>query len=294
MPIVYDIGPLKAGFVPYWTDAQGPGWGFETLSTGAVGNIKMFESGEKFSARTYLNDAGITDNIKAAAGASLYIWHPMGFIAYSPYLNAVGGSVTNPTFAHYIRAAITPSLGGLDVAVGVQYTIGRQKVDTPAGQIALGAYNQDGTANTVNPSGNSNYLGFDAQVNGTIGIPVMLAVTYGMADTLLSPAGKAQAGVKMDCFTALVNVTLIEDLLNIGGGVRFANLIASDSTGKTSGTAITDNGAIVEAKLNIARNLRLSLTGNLDLNDVTATNKNFSAVAGKSTNKLTVMLFGGF
>jgi hypothetical protein len=308
IPIVYDLGPVKAGFVPYWTDAQGPGWGFETLSTGAVGNIRMFETSYKFSARTYIQESGIDgSNGGEAAGAMLYAWHPMGFIAYSPYLAAKGGSVTNPSFAHYVRAAITPSVAGFDIAAGVQFMTGNmgQGVGAPTVEGAIGS----AATRTLIAT---NYLGFDAQVMGTVGIPMMLAVTYGMSDDLKDIHGKAKAGQKISVFTALLNFTLIEDLLNLGGGVRMATHTQIDATGKTlagnDGTSAYDlvysnNAAVAEVKINLARNMRLSVTGIMDLNPLdvatattykVTTSDEKGAAATAKENKLTVMLFGGF
>jgi hypothetical protein len=327
MPIVYDIGPVKAGVVPFWTDAQGPGFGFETLSTGAVGNVKMFEGGGDQSARMYLEDRGGLNN-GASAGLALYIWHPMGFINYTPFATSgLVNEVKDVKFAHYLRAAITPSLAGFDMALGFQLMTGNQGFDDGSGT------DNSGIRARVN------YFGIDAQVMGTIAIPVMLAVTWGATDDTVNTKGFNTPGAKASAWTVMANATVIEDLLNIGLGVRMASVdqyIADTTTAvtadqvtagnltpvlkkevyfdgtnaiaSTSAAAVgtrTDNQLIAEVKFNLARNVRLSLTGYLGLNAVevadskgiikpTTVNSTGSAGGNSKEDRLLVMLFGGF
>jgi|GEM_PF-1031156 len=307
MPIVYDIGPLKAGFVPYWTDAQGPGWGFETLSTGAVGNVKMFENGPAQSARMYLDDKGLSGNDGNATGFGLYLWHPMGFVYYSPYLRAGFGGATDPQFAHNVRVAITPSIAGLDAAVGIQYMTGNNGVSAGGAipDASIGGFGLVAAPRVVIST--VNYFGIDGQVQGTVGIPMMLVFTFGMTDTLKGADGKAKAGSKATAWTVLLNATLVEDLLNVGAGVRMASKTDYDATGKVAQVAdpiagtlydsvTSDNQVIAEIKFNIARNLRLSLTGYKQLNAVDVATTTSYKVTTDSTkeDKLTVMLFGAF
>jgi hypothetical protein len=306
VPIVYDIGPLKAGFVPYWTDAQGPGWGFENLSTGAVGNIKMFENGEAQSARMVMDASGLSGMGGSAVGAGVYVWHPMGYVYYSPYLvSGFGADVYDPHFSHNIRVAVTPSFGGIDLAVGFQWMGGNW--GTAAGAPVNNAQQTGVLASQARTFNRVNYLGFDAQVMGTIGIPMMLVFTYGQSDSVKDVAGKAIAGFKGSAWTVLLNVTLIEDLLNLGAGLRMSSFAAVDATGAADGTmignaakgdnTITDNQLIGEVKFNIARNLRLSLTGYKALGTVDVADS--AGVTKFTTNptkedKLLVMLMGGF
>jgi len=331
MPIVYDIGPVKVGVVPYWTDAQGPGWGFETLSTGAVGNIKMFEGGSAQSARMYLDDAGVTGNNGEAAGLGVYVWHPMGFVYYSAYVVSPGqASADDPAFAHYIRVALTPSFGDIDAAVGMQFmtglngaTVSPTDLDNALGNPAPVVWAKADFAARQKV----NYLGFDAQLMGNFGIPMMFVATLGLFDTTTVQNNFAElysltavkysdvaAGAKGLAWTFLANATLVEDLLNFGIGVRMASytewvldpadpakLIAKPETSdptKDQGT-INDNQLVAELKINLARNLRLSATGYLSLNKVDVyktdgTRAETSPSPNSQQNKLTVMLFGAF
>jgi len=307
-PIVYDVGPVKLGFVPYWTDAQGPGFGFETLSTGAVGNIKMFEGGGAQSARIYLDDEGLTNQGSKngkAAGLGVYVWHPMGFVYYSAFANGGAGSITNSALAHYFRAAITPSLGGIDMAVGFQYITGLSGGRGAASTSATTGALADSTTSAAITAGNIkrlNFLGVDAQFMGTFGVPMMLVFNLGIADGTLNAYGDPIQNTRVykgTVITALYNVTLIEDMLNLGAGIRIANMVPYKSSnavtepGKTTvyttaattgnegtsinelvadtykdkdgkGVAITnlaDHQLIAEVKFNLSRNMRLSLTG---------------------------------
>jgi hypothetical protein len=344
-PIVYDVGPVKLGFVPYWTDAQGPGFGFETLSTGAVGNIKMFEGGEAQSARMYLDTEGLTNQGSKngkAAGLGIYAWHPMGFVYYSAFANGGAGSITNSALAHYFRAAITPSLGGIDMAVGFQYITGLSGGRGASATSATTGALADTSTQAAIDAGNIkrlNFLGVDAQLMGTFGVPMMLAFNLGIADGTLDAYGDPIQNTlvyKGTVITVLYNVTLIEDLLNLGAGIRIANMApyksenAQNEAGKTTvstnkatdglsgnkvfalasatyndkdgkGVAITnlaDHQLIAEIKLNLARNMRLSLTGYKALGtpDVADTNGITVPTQYSATkeDKLTVMLFGGF
>lgn len=305
MPIVYDIGPLKAGVVPYWTDAQGAGWGFETLSTGAVGNIKLFEGGANQSARMYLGYGG------AATGLGVYVWHPMGFVYYSAYVPGsakISLAVSEPSYAHYLRAAITPSVAGIDIAAGVQYAFGNTTAGKCSGTIdGVALANPCPNANGRLSLSRENFLGIDAQVMGTIGIPMALVFTWGTVDTLKDTAGKAQAGIRASATTILLNATLIEDLINLGAGIRLGVIEGIDKAGAADGTQIgnvkasdnkiTDNALIAELKFNIARNMRLSLTGYMDLGTPDVADAAGATVLTTTTTKtsaLRVMLFGAF
>ena len=356
VPITFDVGPVKLGAVPYWTDAQGPGWGFENLSTGSVGNIKMFEGGAAQSARMYLDDAGITGMDGKASGLGFYVWHPMGYVYYSAFANeGSNNGAVNGAFAHNIRVAVTPSFAGIDLALGWQFMTGSWGANSdqvPAGAAGDLAPNVTFPGATI--TGNAiayrsmvNYMGFDLQVNGTFGIPVMLVGTFGMADNtkLVDNSANfgangsnkiigvtAQDGYKAIAWSALVDATVIEDLLNVGVGIRGASFTKymvdptdakkvvvatyTDSAGvvKKYGN-LTDNQLIAELKFNIARNLRLSTTGYFSLNKVdvadskgditptvfgsiggpvTAANADTDPHGASQENKLTVMLMGAF
>src|SRR5205085_3913436 len=54
MPLMFDVGPVKAGVIPFTTDSLGASASFELLNTGAVHNQKPFEHGKQSSAQDYV------------------------------------------------------------------------------------------------------------------------------------------------------------------------------------------------------------------------------------------------
>lgn len=300
MPIVFDLAGGKLGVVPFWTDGLGVGYGFENLSTGAVRNIRAVEERSVASAVSFVEaqlakdpdgagaltaqDAGLAS---AASGITAYYWMGIAHVAVTGYAPAsvegLGPEIINPAFAQYIRAAVTPSVAGLDVAVGVQKTLGTAGFDSANG-VAGGRVNE------------ANYLGVDAQVMGTIGMPVALFVTYGQGDNLTNGAGDAQTGVEASAITVLGDVQLIENKLNVALGMRLGSYTKHTVVGTTdtAGDTVSDNAIMAEVKYNLARNVRLSFDWKKEIGDVDdpATVKVEGPTSRKSMYR--VMLFGGF
>ncbi|MBI4997306.1 MAG: hypothetical protein HZC22_10515, partial [Rhodocyclales bacterium] len=58
MPAMYKVGEeIKAGVVPYTTDALGAAYGFELLNTGTVRNVRVNEHRSETSAQQYIGTA---------------------------------------------------------------------------------------------------------------------------------------------------------------------------------------------------------------------------------------------
>jgi hypothetical protein len=295
MPIVFDLAGGKLGVVPFWTDALGVGYGFENLSTGAVRNIRAVEERSVASAASFVSgkvQENITgDDLVLAGGASgvtAYYWMGIAHVAvtgFAPASTEALGEVVQPGFAQYIRAVVTPSVGGLDLAVGVQKTLG-----TPSFK----------DSDNVSPGARlneQNYLGVDAQVMGTIGMPVALFVTYGQADNLTNGAGDAQSGVEASAITVLGDVQLIENTLNVAAGMRLGSYTGHTVVGTTdtAGDTITDNALMAEVKFNLARNMRLSFDWKKEIGDIDDPTT-LTKVEGpaKRSSAYRVMLFGSF
>jgi hypothetical protein len=139
IPAMYEVGDggMKAGVVPFSTDALGASYGFELLSTGAVRNIRVSEHRNETSAQQYVffNNAG------AAAGAAFVLYDPRFHVAFTPYTpNHLpgGGSNLGGLNAKYFRAAVTPNIAGWALAAGVQSWSGSSvRTDTGGGVIGL-------------------------------------------------------------------------------------------------------------------------------------------------------------
>ena len=115
-----DAGPVKVGVVPWFTDAFGAGWVFETLSTGAVRNIRIIEDRGLISAQSATNWGGAGE----ASGVGIYIWHPMGFAVFTPFTPMHAAHVQG--VGYYTRVAVTPSLDFADLGIGFAYKFGTE------------------------------------------------------------------------------------------------------------------------------------------------------------------------
>ncbi|MBU1237652.1 MAG: hypothetical protein KJ634_03440 [Gammaproteobacteria bacterium] len=130
MPAMYKLGEtdMKAGVVPYTTDALGASYGFELLNTGAVRNVRINEHRAETSAQQYIGTA------TAATGAAFVLWHPQFFANISRWTpNHAGDASGQKLSSTYVRAAYTPSVGDWDLGVGVQSWSGTAKDATGIG-----------------------------------------------------------------------------------------------------------------------------------------------------------------
>jgi hypothetical protein len=207
MKVVFapELGPLRLGIVPWWSDL-GPGYIFETLSTGAVRNLRAMENRKLFSAQNNINYGGANDTMQTGLG--LYVWNPMFFVVATPFFNTDAGTDwTSNAIGYYVRAAFTPTLGSLgDLGVGVQY---------------YGGSNDDGAGGTVSMS----TVAADLQLMMNIGLPLSVWVTF--ADDLVASAMSlnvaAEAALVPDLL--MVDVAAAIGLANadtrVGAGVKF-------------------------------------------------------------------------
>jgi hypothetical protein len=219
---VNDIGPVKLGIVPWHTDAFGAGWIFETLSTGAVRNIRLSENRNLVSAGSATGWGGAGE----ASGLGLYVWHPMGFVAYTAFAPAIGGIAIENGMGHYIRAAVTPSLDFGDIAVGISMKLGS-------------AEDHSGIAEYYS------WLHADAQLMLS-DIPLTIMVTYASDQTGADTVAASGDG-KSTVLTGVVDYAIIENMLNVN--VAYKHGISPNQANKIGGSI----------RYNIATNLRLSL-----------------------------------
>lgn len=227
-----EVGPVRIGIVPWLTDAFGAGWVFETLSTGAVRNIRIIEDRNLISAQSATGWGGAA----AASGIGLYVWHPMGFLAFTPFIPAVGGTPT-VTPAYYLRAAVTPSLDFADLAVGFAYKFGTSDIGT--GPVEY------------------NWLAVDAQVM-MADLPLTVVISYA--------ANNAVAGFEVSYLNIGVDYLVTEGL---GVTVAYRQDLSAAVLQTAKATESQVGGSI---KYAVAQNVRLSVdvhyglaTGNLQI-----------------------------
>lgn len=108
-------GATRLSTVLFSTDAGGAPYGFEMLNTGAQRFMRPIEDRNTMSAAQYL---GMGDG--EATGLAVVLSNPGWFVNYSAWAPAFG-NIEAPKLASYLRAAITPNLGGWDTGFGVQY-----------------------------------------------------------------------------------------------------------------------------------------------------------------------------
>ncbi len=182
---VKDIKGVNAGLNAYTSSMAGPSYGYELLSTGAMGmNVAItganamgaigmhMEHGSTLMGafmgsmsapsnpmmKMRMNMAGPSTGLGASAQGSEW------FVYYSAYFGAQAmDTVPDPSFAHYLRAVWMPSFAGWDLGVGTQIY---------AGSFAYAGGNEyDAKANT-----------FDFQAQGDIaGMATGLYITYARA-----------------------------------------------------------------------------------------------------------------
>lgn len=249
------VGPVRIGIVPFY-GGLGPQFAFEALSTSNVENIRITEMKEYSSAQEAVDWGGDADS----AGIGFYVWNPIGFIAWVPYVNTdtaqtaygmtqTANNLNISVMRHYFRAAITPSVGGMDLALGLTYKTGQQlNTSTPDPATQTSAYTQQ-----------SSYIAGDLQLMGQLGIPVALVITY--ANAFGQQADAAAAAVALDV-QVIDNLNIVvgyrQGITNVGGAV---------GTAGDTGSLTNVGGAI---KYALARNLRISLDINQNLGTVTA------------------------
>jgi hypothetical protein len=234
VPLVYDIGPAKLGVVIFATDAMGPQTVFEVAATGAQRNLRVWENQQGV---TRPMDQTVNDGVATGLGA--YIYHSMFYAAYTPFVNSasIAGEGMDQKPAHYIRAAVTPNVAGLDLLVGGQVWTGTTGVT-------------DGDTTTAITTHDYSRFVVDGQVQGTLGVPLLAWFQYGSIGASDS-WGVANGDISATRISVGLDAQIIENKANIGGGFETKS---TDATGDKA-----ENYLFVGAKYNLLRNLRVNL-----------------------------------
>ncbi|MCR4288399.1 MAG: OprO/OprP family phosphate-selective porin [Deltaproteobacteria bacterium] len=181
MPIVFDVANVKVSAIPFKTDGLGASYGLELMNTGAVRHQRPLEHRGDFSAQQYVDTSGAATGLALVAVDNL--WH-VNYSAWAP----VDGTNASSPYLNYIRAAVTPTVSGWDVAAGVQLWNGTTKqVDSALAPAST----------TVRTSADAYAL--DAQLQGNAGnYPLGVYFSY-------ASAKKSEAGKVPNMFNASVN-----------------------------------------------------------------------------------------
>ncbi|MEW6314073.1 MAG: hypothetical protein AB1513_08555 [Pseudomonadota bacterium] len=259
IPFMYDVSDFKVGVIPFSTDALGAAYGFELASTGAVRNIRWAEHRMDISAQQYVGTA------TAASGLAFVAKHDMGYVNFSRWTpnhmpGSNGGAVASTGFSsHYLRAAVTPSIGEWNVQAGVQIWGGQSEILDGVG---AAGNNQDTKATSI-----------DAQAHGAVsGLPMGVYFTYAKApagnannSNLFNPALVATGGQDRKAWTVGADLSVIPNKAHIGAAVRRANTGAAvrrANTGAAVGGVVgganeSDNSWSLMGIYDLAQNIAL-------------------------------------
>lgn len=255
---VGDFGGVKVGVVPFHTDAAGPWWAMEPFNTG------VFRPNRSFEHRGETSMAQKTGFDGEATGINLYAGSSMFFASLGLWGPAVGSPDTGLDLSNNYRLAVTPSLGGFDVMVGVFGYMGKTQC------VNCGSLNANEEGANALQTVKTESLGIDVQAQGDLG-GMTLEVQAQMVDISAKDVSQKKGGG----FSALAELGISKAF-----GVQLA---MSSYTDKSSSADKTTDATTVGVYWNIAQNIRLSPEYTMYAGD------------GRSKdNQLTVLLFAGF
>jgi hypothetical protein len=204
MPFMFDVGRIKAGVIPFTTDALGAAFGLELLNTGAVRNLRTMEHRKDISAQQYIGTA------TAAEGFAFVVADPRYFVnlsKWSPNHAAVANGLQNGSpSATYLRAAVTPRAGNWDLGAGFQSWSGAAYVGAAAsvteketkawavdgqaqgaiGDLPLGIYLSHAVANGTTAGGTANLFNGNPNDRSATAIAAELGVVPHKATVLIA------------------------------------------------------------------------------------------------------------
>lgn|SRR3989338_6499556 len=288
MPIGFDLGGTNLEIVPFLTDSLGASFGLELLNTGAVRNLRPWEARSAMSAQQYIGTA------TAAEGFALAISNDMFFVNASLWGPARGMVDTGFSLSQYLRAAVTPNVGGWDIGVGIQYWGGETTVgDKDAG---LSTADLDGNGTTAGGTGpyTTNATAFDVQAQGEAGgMPLGVYISYATApkqSTSDATAGKTNlfntsTANDMSATAIAAELGVVPNKATVGAGYRIGQ--------RNSSSNRDDNAMLLGGKYLLAQNVQVHL--NYEMFSGNYYTANSDAVAKTSGNSLlTLMLFSAF
>ena len=254
--------------IPYLTDAGGAPYGFELLNTGAQRFQRVAEERSAISAQQYIGaGAGAATGIALVASSENY------FVNYSLWHPAFGDAA-HKQFAGYLRAAITPTIGDWDTAVGVQVFNGTSwTVDTT-------------TTEDSKTMPKAEFI--DAQAQGSVGgMPLGLYFTHGKA-----PGTTAGGGNTPSTFNANPKDEKATSLLaELGFMPRFSAFLGYLDGDNGANANNTDKRTTIGLNWMIAQNSYLQLWNTKGSGSAYETG---GPMAAFGKNKVGLLLFSAF
>ncbi len=268
----HDFGGVNGGLVLYRTADGGAAYSMELWNTGSNQmNSAWFSGGPLFFQRT-------GPAARNAEGLHLFAGNGLFFVNAGLFAPVDGTTSYNVglNFADYYRIAITPTVGGMDLMIGVQGTAGRLTVNqggAPTGPDA--ELRVDMSSWTVDAQAQMDVGGMPTQITAAYGaVPNISAVTGNCAAGLCyNNAGNDISGFNVTAsmaFTKMFGVKAAYGLINNVGGAS---------------PAVNDSGFGVGVWANVAQNVRLTVEQFWFTYDPTSVP---TAASGPDTNTTTV------
>lgn len=266
MPMIWPLGEssMKAGVVPFTTDALGASYGFELLNTGAVRNVRVSEHRAETSAQQYVFFQGtgpisgdtnpvtggsVRNTAGAATGFSFVLHDPLFFVVVAPHtpnhLQGAEGQLGSLN-STYLRAAFTPTVAGWSLGAGMQSWMGSNVRYNDGG---AGVFSND--VATVSTKG----WAIDFQAQGSVGaMPLGLYFAH-------AKAPGTTAGSTPNLFNAAANARTATTLTaELGVLPQQATLVASYRRADNGAATFSDDSAFtVGGTFQIYQNLQLQL-----------------------------------
>jgi hypothetical protein len=231
LPIAYDIRGYTLGVVPFRTDGSGPSFTFETLSTGADSHQIVLEESEVISAQQYIGAA------HEAEGLGLYLYTPLWNVVYSAWVPKIN-EVRDFEPAHYLRAAVTPKVGGWELGFGAQVWTGTAKY-------------ADENASAPRVEAKTDAYAVDFQAMGSINaLPLSFFATYAVAQNDQDSIFNTGADDKYAA-TLLAEAGVLPGELMLSAGYRNAD--------KGTKNDASDDAAILGVKYFLLQNVEFQL-----------------------------------
>jgi hypothetical protein len=251
VPIVYDVGNVHAGVVPFSTQGLGVADSFEVLNTGAVA-VHAFNQSDMsaISAQQYIGTS------TAANGVAFIASNDDFFANVAKWGANSGAGTSGGPSSNYFRGAWTTGLiPGFDSAIGFQVWNGTSAVDP---DMVAGA---GGPAQFLTGVVDTKASAIDAQMMGDVGgMPLLLVASYAKApkvDNSANPNLFNQNPGERKSFNIGAELGVLPGKATLQVGYR--NAKSGGYVDGVSGNA-SDNALLLGATYNLALNVRMELT----------------------------------
>lgn len=289
LPIMFDVGSVKLGVVPFTSVDGGPQYAFDLFATGSTPMGRVIENGLGYSASMYILGR------PAASGAAVVVANETFHASYTPWAQGYavhsGGSgdgvEATKLGGNYIRAAWTPNYANWDLGLGVMHYSGDSlRGVAVGGALVFAGINRDSA--TI----------IDFQGQGEVAaMPLGIYGSWGWADGQAAGAVNTfNAGTEREsAFGILADLGVIPNTLNLQLG--FMRAKTGVNVGAVAGTNETDNSYTLGVRYKLAQNVKLAVVHTKSSGtayNVGGTNPNAGRGAGSGNSLTNFTLSTGF